>query len=159
VTDLAESPYVFEYAETFTFAATPEQIWAVLERFESLVATWPWLRELRIHGSGLQQGTVVCGVVAPPLPYRMRLDVVLDECAPAEHLNASVHGDLEGSALIAFNGDGSETRADASWTIEMMQPSMRVAARVAPRLLRWGHDRVVSATVNGLRRHLADDRA
>ena len=157
--DLAESPYVVEYAGTFTFAATPERVWAVLERFESLAATWPWLRDLRIHGSGLRRGTEVCGVVSPPLPYQMRLDVVLDDCAPAEQINASVHGDLEGSAHIAFAGDGSETRANASWTIEMMQPSMRVAARLAPRLLRWGHDRVVAATVNGLRRHLADDPA
>jgi hypothetical protein len=39
----------------------------------------------------------------------------------------------------------------------MMQPGMRLAARFAPRLLRWGHDRVVANTVNGLRRHLADE--
>jgi carbon monoxide dehydrogenase subunit G len=157
VAELAESPYVVDYAATFTFAATPEQVWAVLERFETLAVTWPWLRELRVDGAGLQQGTVVRGVVVPPVPYQMRLDVVLDECAPAECINASVHGDLEGSAHIAFDGDGSETRADARWTIEMMQPAMRLAARFAPRLLRWGHDRVVAATVNGLRRHLADE--
>jgi len=99
---------------------------------------------------------VVRGVVVPPLPYRMRLEVVLHECRTAERIEASVHGDLEGSAHIAFNGDGSETRADARWTIEMMQPAMRVAARFAPRLLRWGHDRVVNATVTGLRRELAE---
>jgi hypothetical protein len=32
---------------------------------------------------------------------------------------------------------------------------MRIAARVAPPVMRWGHDRVVEATVAGLRRHLA----
>lgn len=155
VAALAESPYVVEYEDTFTFAATPEQIWAVLERFEALAVTWPWLRELRIDGTGLAKGTVVRGVVAPPLPYRMRLAVVLDDCAPPECINASVHGDLEGRAHIAFDGDGVETRANVVWTIEMMQPRMRVAARFAPRLLRWGHDRVVDATVRGLRRQLA----
>ena len=49
------------------------------------------------------------------------------------------------------------TRVTVAWTIEMMQPGMRLAARFAPRLLRWGHDRVVANTVNGLRRHLADE--
>jgi hypothetical protein len=38
----------------------------------------------------------------------------------------------------------------------MMQRPMRVAARVAPPVLRWGHDRVVDATVAGFRRHLRD---
>ena len=156
MTDSIASPYVVEYAAIFTFAATPERVWAVLERFETLAVKWTWLRELRIDGSGLQKGTEVRGVIVPPLPYRMRVDVVLDECASAERIDASVHGDLEGSAHIVFDGDGSETRASARWTIEMMQPSMRVAARFAPRLLRWGHDRVVTATVNGLRRQLAE---
>jgi len=34
---------------------------------------------------------------------------------------------------------------------------MRIAARVAYPLLRWGHDRVVDATVDGLRRQLVAD--
>jgi carbon monoxide dehydrogenase subunit G len=157
--ELAESPYVVDYAAAFTFAASPEQVWAVLERFETLATTWPWLRELHIDGSGLQTGTVVRGVVVPPLRYRMRLEVVLGECTSAQRINASVHGDLEGTASIAFDGDRSETRANVCWTIEMTQPAMRIAARFAPRLLRWGHDRVVTATVNGLRRHLADEPA
>jgi len=37
-----------------------------------------------------------------------------------------------------------------------MQRPMRVAARVAYPVLRWGHDRVVDATVAGFRRHLGD---
>jgi carbon monoxide dehydrogenase subunit G len=156
VTDSARSPYVVEYAATFAFAASPERVWAVLEGFETLAAKWTWLRELSVDGSGLRKGTVVHGVVVPPVPYQMRLDVVLDDCAPVRRIDASVHGDLEGTACIAFEGDGAETRANAVWTIEMMQPAMRVAARFAPRLLRWGHDRVVTATVNGLRRHLAE---
>ena len=153
---MAESPYVVEYSATFTFAATSERVWGVLQRFDAIAASWPWLRDLQILGAGLRTGTVVRGVVHPPLPYEMRLDVVVDECRTAERIDASVHGDLEGSAHFAFAGDGSETRARAQWTIEMMQPSMRVAARLAPRLLRWGHDRVVNATVNGLRRQLAE---
>jgi carbon monoxide dehydrogenase subunit G len=156
---VADSPYVFEYAETFVFAASPERVWGVLERFETLAATWPWLRELRVEGAGLQPGTVVRGVVRPPLPYRMRLVVVLDEGVPDSCITASVHGDLEGRAHIAFDGDGTETRADVSWTIEMMQPAMRVAARLAPRVLQWGHDHVVAATVNALRRILAEQSA
>jgi hypothetical protein len=87
----------------------------------------------------------------------MRLQVILDDCVPERCINAAVHGDLEGVARIAFEGDDAETRVHATWTIEMTQPSMRVAARLAPRLLRWGHDRVVDATVQGLRRRLGDE--
>ena len=50
----------------------------------------------------------------------------------------------------------TEARAHATWSIEMMQRPMRLAARIALPLLRWGHDRVVEATVDGFRGHLVD---
>ena len=98
------------------------------------------------------------GIVAPPLPYRMRLDVVLDDWFLEQRIAALVHGDLEGAATLTFDGDGTESRAHAVWAIEMMQRPMRIAARVAHPLLRWGHDRVVDATVDGFRRHLVAER-
>jgi hypothetical protein len=85
----------------------------------------------------------------------MRLRVELGECVPGEHVEAAVHGDLEGSARLLLEPDGDHTRASVAWTIEMMPRPMRLAAQVAHPLLRWGHDRVVDATVAGFRRQLA----
>jgi hypothetical protein len=70
-----------------------------------------------------------------------------------------VRGDLQGAAQLTFDGGNTETRAHAVWTIEMMQRPMRVAARLAKPLLRWGHDRVVDATVDGFRGHLVGEDA
>ena len=70
---------------------------------------------------------------------------------------AAIHGDLEGTAVLDLDGDDHETFVHAAWTIEMMQAPMRLAARIGHPLLRWGHDRVVDATVDGFRRHLSDE--
>ena len=67
---------------------------------------------------------------------------------------ASPH--LEGTAVLDIEGDDDETFVHAAWTIEMMQAPMRLAARIGHPLLRWGHDRVVDATVDGFRRHLSE---
>jgi hypothetical protein len=149
------SVYVIEYDGTFTFPAPAADVWATMARFDCYSSWWSWLREFSVEGSGLQSGTVLRGVVAPPLPYRMRLEVVLGECVPPRSISALVRGDLEGVANIDFDGDERETHAHAVWTIEMMQRPMRVAAKVAKPVLRWGHDRVVVATVDGFRRQLA----
>ena len=87
----------------------------------------------------------------------MRLDVVVEECVPERLITALVHGDLEGAAQLTFDGDDGETRAHATWTVEMMQRPMRLAAKIAPPLLRWGHDRVVDATVDGFRRRVLEE--
>lgn len=152
------SPYVIEYARQFTFPVPPSVVWSEVEHCERFEAWWAWLREFRIEGPGLVPGAVLHGVVAPPVPYRMRLRVVLVATDPPRSIDAAVDGDLLGHARLVLEPDGDGTRASVAWTIEMMQPPMRVAARLARPVLCWGHDRVVGATVAEFRRHLRDRR-
>jgi carbon monoxide dehydrogenase subunit G len=146
---------VIDFSETFRLAAPPETVWGTIERTGEFERWWGWLGDFRLDGPGLQPGSVLVGVVSPPLPYHMRIRVVLEECVRPSLIDAAVHGDLEGRARIELAPDGDGTVASAAWTIEMMQRSMRAAARFAYPLLRWGHDRVVDATVRGFRRQLA----
>jgi carbon monoxide dehydrogenase subunit G len=150
------SPYVIDYARRFSFPVPPEEVWSAVEHFERFEAWWGWLGELRVEGPGLVAGSVLRGVVAPPLPYRMRLRVLLVACDPPRSIDASVQGDLVGHARLVLEPEGEGTRATVAWTIEMRQRPMRLAARVASPVLRWGHDRVVDATVAGFRRQLRD---
>lgn len=152
---MARSPAVIEYRGRFTFDQPPAAMWGSIERCDRFEAWWAWLGEFRLEGSRLEDGAVLHGVVSPPVPYRMRIRVVLDHCEPPHRIDATVHGDLEGEATLVLAPDGDGTCAEVSWTIEMMQRPMRLAARVAHPLLRWGHDRVVDATVHGYRRYLA----
>ena len=154
---VAGSACVIEYDGAFAFPVSLAKLWATMGRLDCFSSWWGWLHEFSVDGRGLEDGTVLHGVVAPPVPYRMRLDVLVDECVPERRIHALVHGDLEGAAQLSFDGDNVESRARATWKLEMMQRPMRVAARVAPQLLRWGHDRVVEATVDGFRRHLGGE--
>jgi polyketide cyclase/dehydrase/lipid transport protein len=146
---------VIEYRSSFCFPVAPEELWERLERVDRFERWLGWLSEFRLDGGSLKPGSVLSGVVAPPLPYRMRVRVDLDECERPAVLGGAVHGDLEGRARLVFEPRPSGTEVEVSWTIEMMQRPMRLAARVAHPLLRWGHDRVVEATVANFRRHLA----
>jgi len=125
-----------------------------MERTERFEGWWSWLGEFRLEGSRLEEGAVLHGVVAPPVPYRMRVRVVLGRCEAPRRIEAGVHGDLEGTARLELAAAGDGTEARVWWAIEMTQRTMRVAARVARPVLCWGHDRVVEATVAGFRRHL-----
>jgi carbon monoxide dehydrogenase subunit G len=156
---MARSPFVIDYEGSFDLALDPEQVWEVIGRTDRFEAWWPWLGELRLVGDGLVEGAHLHGVVTPPLPYRMRLDIELERCVAAERIDAAVHGDLEGRAglLLVPTGEPAApggTRATISWSIEMKQRPMRVAALFTFPVLRWGHDRVVDAAIDGFRRHV-----
>lgn len=155
VVNIVVSPYVIEYEGAFHLDPPPSVVWAVLTRTDCFEDWWAWLRALEVEGEGLRSGSVLRGVVVPPIPFKMRLDVVLEHCSRPRRIEAVVHGDLEGRARLDLAPDAGGTRAAVSWTIEMTQTPMRIAARFAHPLLRWGHDRVVEATVEGFRRTLA----
>jgi carbon monoxide dehydrogenase subunit G len=148
------SPYTLGYEGRFDFPVPPDEVWSAVEDLEHFETWWGWLGEFRVEGPGLTAGSVLHGVVAPPLPYRMRLRVELVDCDPPHRIDAVVDGDLVGKARLELEPRGVGTRARVAWEIEMMQRPMRAACRVAFPLLRWGHDWVVDATVAGFRRHL-----
>lgn len=142
------------YRREFAFDVPPAQLWEAVEETERFEAWWPWLREFRIDGGGLVTGAVLHGVVAPPVPYRMRVDVTLVSCRRPESIDAEVHGDLEGAASLRLRPAGDGSSVEVAWRIEMMQRPMRIASRFAMPLLRFGHDAVVETTVAGFRRRL-----
>jgi uncharacterized protein YndB with AHSA1/START domain len=146
---------VIDFRRSYRFPVAPATVWSSLEDVERFPTWWGWLGHFRVVGEGLQQGTVLEGTVTPPLPYRMRVRVTLDRCRAPERIDATVGGDLTGPALLTLAPAGTGSEVDVAWTIEMRQRAMRAVARVAHPLLRWGHDRVVEATVAGFRQHLA----
>lgn len=145
-----------EYYARLLFTAPPPVVWSAMEDLEQFDRWSKGLGRVRIDGDGLSTGSVLRGSVAPPVPYRMQLWVELRRCVPGSLLDATVHGDLEGAARVALEPAGEGTRLDVAWAVEMMQRPMRLAARVAYPLLRWGHDRVVDVTVRGFRAHVRE---
>ena len=145
---------VIDYRHGFQFDLSPEQLWERIEEVDQYERWWPWLSECELEGSGLTQGSVLRGVVSPPLPYRMRLRVELGECVRPHSIDATVGGDLTGVAGLGLRPREGGTWAEVWWHVEMLQPAMRLASRFGHPLLQWGHDRVVEITVAGFRRRL-----
>lgn len=145
---------VIEYRREYGFGVTPAELWAHIEQVDQFDRWWPWLQEFRFEGDPLTAGSVLRGVVVPPLPYRMRVQVELTRVEPLVSIAADVHGDLEGESRLTMRGGGAGTQVEVGWTVEMMQRPMRLASRFGHPLLQWGHDRVVEITVAGFRRRL-----
>ncbi len=148
------SCYWMDYSGRFVFPVPPQELWEALERVDQFERWWGWLGSLEVDGAGLQAGSVLRGTVNPPVPYRMHVDVELCECVPGRLIDASVRGDLAGDAHLRLQPSPEGTVTDVAWSLEMKQLPMRLAARVAYPLLRWGHDCVVDATVRGFRAEL-----
>jgi len=145
---------IIEYRRTHDFAVTPDELWEAIGRTGDYERWWPWLAQFDLEGDGLVAGSVLRGVVSPPVPYRMRIEVELVRCVPGRAIDAVVSGDLRGDARLRLRPIDEGTEAEVSWSVEMTQRPMRIASVVGRPLLQWGHDRVIEITVAGFRRHL-----
>ena len=146
---------VIVYRKAYRFAEPRTEMWRILQEVDQFESWWPWLEEFRLDGGSLRTGAVLSGVVAPPVPYRMRIEVELTRIEPEHAIEALVRGDLEGEASLEMRDHDGGSIVEVAWTVEMMQRAMRLADRFTHPLLQWGHDRVVELTVAGFRRRLA----
>jgi len=151
--DMPRRP-IMTYRRTYEFSISPSEMWDTIGEVDQFEVWWPWLEEFRLEGDTLEEGAVLHGVIAPPLPYRMRILIELARCEPSRSIEALIHGDLEGEASLELRPRGVGSSVEVAWTVEMMQRPMRAADRMAHPLLQWGHDRVVEITVAGFRRRL-----
>ena len=141
-----------DFQGEFWFPVTPERLWVTIEQFDLFTSWWAWLREFRADGAGLTAGNVLHGTVVPPVPYRLRLDVRLERCDRPRSVEAKVDGDLRGRAALRLEDADGGTRVAAGWSLEIRSVPLRLAARAAYPVMRWGHDRVVDMAVAGFRR-------
>lgn len=111
-----------------------------------------WLRDFRADEDALVDGNVLHGTVVPPVPCRLHLNVRLRRCCRPRIIDAAVNGDLSWQAAPRLEDAGDGTRVAVAWSLEMNSAPLRIAARVAYPLMRWGHDQLVEMAVSGFRR-------
>jgi hypothetical protein len=149
------SPYVFDYRGEFHFAdVNAELLWDKLARPERYHEWWPWMRDLETRGKRLEPGSEFDFVVVSPLPYRMGLTVRITESIRPTRVEADVDGHLRGSGAVQFRDEGDGTWAEVSWSVEVIDKAMRVGARIARPLIKWGQDWAIRVALRNFNRHL-----
>ena len=142
------SPFQFE--RTWELDVTPDRFWATISRTDEYRDWWPWLRSF--DADGVKEGARWQAVIQSPLPYALRVELVLDEVVPAERLSAVVSGDLHGRAGLTLHANGSGTVVDVEWQMQPRSRAMQLASVVARPLLRWSHEWVLARGLEQFRR-------
>lgn len=132
------------------------ELWSQLSDVRQYRRWWPWLRRFDAAGGFCTDACWSC-VVAPPLPYVVRFTVRLDHVEPGR-VDATVSGDVRGDASLSV-GDGPHGGSDARLRSRLApaDPVLRHAARLAPPLVRWGHDWVLDQGLRQFVERALDD--
>lgn len=126
---------------TFTFGAPRPAVWQALGAVDAYTTWWPWLR--RLDAAALAAGETWHCTIRPPVPYTVRCTIRLDELETRRMVAATVAGDISGHARVELADDAAGTSVRL---VSHLAPSGRwtgLVTPIAPRVARWGHDRVI----------------
>ena len=154
------SPYLFDYRGSFRFDLEPAELWAKLGQTERYPEWWPWMRDLETRGTRFAPGFAFRFKVVSPLPWKMALTITVTDSDEPVHIEAKVDGHLRGPAELTFSGneDGT-TEVGVTWSVEVMDRTMRVGARVARPLIKWGQDWAVRTALTSFQKHLVSEES
>ena len=150
-------PSPFRFDRAFDLEASPEQLWAVLERTEKYPAWWSWLKTLDV--GDLREGAVARCVVRAPLPYTLRFEVVVQRVVPRETISTIVRGDLEGPARLDVEATSGGSSARLTWELELRDSLLRTLSMFTRPAMVWAHDRVIEMGLRDFERRALDGRA
>jgi hypothetical protein len=124
----------------YEFAVSPDELWQRLIDVPTYPTWWPWLRDF--DGERLAAGEVWRCTVQPPLPYRVRFTVRLEEVA--EHVvAATVAGEIVGTAALTIEprDDGCAVHLVADLGPD--RHALRALSVALRPLVRFGHNWVL----------------
>jgi uncharacterized protein YndB with AHSA1/START domain len=125
----------------YHFGVRPEEFWSVIADTAAYQTWWPWLR--LFDGPALEVGAAWRCLVQPPLPYRVRFTLDLEQVEVPELVVVSARGDITGTARLEVSPNASGTHVRL---LSHLRPSNRVlrgASYLAYPMVRFGHDWVL----------------
>jgi len=142
-------PSPFHFARTWGLDVPPDRFWATISRTDEYKTWWPWLRHF--DADGFRQGAHWSAVIQSPLPYVLRVELVLEEVVECKRLAADVSGDIEGWATLDVMESSTGSAVDVEWDMRPRSRAMQAAAVLARPLLRWSHEWVLARGLDQFR--------
>jgi len=148
------SRFQVPFERTFVFDDSPSDLWDTVALLAYRNDFDERLFRYELDGRPLETGSTVDIEIRPPLPYRVRLQIQFAECTRPSDIRIVLGGDVEGVGSVHLLPRGGKTHVEATWNVEIVQPSIRAVARVAHPVVVWGQDLAVDAIVWAFRQQL-----
>ncbi len=128
-------------------------MWTSLKRTDLFEDWWAWIRDVRLDGAALSEGSTISFTIDPPIHYRLKISVDVLEAEEGRFLRGKVRGDLVGDATFELQGDKtSDVRV--MWDVEIKSPVIRPVIVIARPILLRAQVWAVDVALRGFRRYL-----
>ena len=155
-TDLIASLFHVAHEASPSFPAPPDYVWESLTRTDLFDDWWSWIRDVRLEGEALEEGSTISFTIDPPIPYRLKIAVYVAEAERGRFLRGEISGDLEGDATFELTGDETGSEVHVAWDVEIKSPLIRPVIFIARPILLRAQVWAVEVALKGFRRYLKE---
>lgn len=141
---------------TWLLAAPRERVWDAIVHTASWPRWWPHVLAVDTldEGDASGRGAVRRLLWRTALPYVIRIEVEVEDCAAPARLVARARGELAGSGCWSLSEHDGATEVVYRWEVAARRPLLRVLSMLLAPVVRWNHARVMRAGAHGIARHL-----
>lgn len=150
------SLYDVSHEARVSFPAPPDYVWQSLTRTDLFEDWWAWIRDVELDGEALTQGSTISFVIDPPIPWHLRISVLVVEADRGRFLRGRVTGDLDGDATFELAGDESSSDVRIEWDVHIRSPVIRPVIIIARPVLIRAQTWAVEVALRGFRRYLKE---
>ena len=131
-------------------------MWESLTRTDLYEDWWAWIRDVRLEGDALTEGSTISFTIDPPIHYRFKISVFVVEADEGRFLEGAVSGDLEGTATFELTGDEETSEVRVAWDVQIKNPVIRSVIVIARPILLRAQVWAVEVALRGFRRYLKE---
>jgi len=110
---------------------------------------------VRLDGEPLAEGSTISFTIDPPIHYRLKIAVHVNEADEGRFLRGRVTGDLVGDATFELWGDEA-SEVEVMWDVEIRSPVIRPVIVIARPILLRAQIWAVEVALRGFRRYLEE---
>lgn len=148
--------YDVSHEADVSFPAPPEYIWESLTRTDLFDDWWAWIRDVELNGDALTTGSTISFTIDPPIPWHLRISVLVIDAERDSYLRGRVSGDLEGDATFELSGDETSSDVRIAWDVHIRSPVIRPVIIIARPVLIRAQTWAVEVALRGFRRYLKE---
>ena len=149
----------YHFQTDWSFATTPEAVFAILEAPETWPQWWPGLQRVEKktpEKSGI--GAVRRYEFLAPFGYTLSFEMTTTELQAPRHVGGTATGDLEGAGRWELSPIPGGTHVRYLWTVKTNKAWMNLLAPLLRPVFNWNHDRLMEEAGTGLARTLGCTR-
>lgn len=132
-------PAAFRSDRSWRFDISRDELWERINATDDYATWWPWLRAFEASDAIVSGALWECAV-SPPLPYTVRFVIGFDRVEAGRVVEATVTGDVEGTARLTLDDDDAGSSARLVSALRPANPLLRGFGVVARPLVEYGHD-------------------